>query len=524
MELGPGNAAIDGYTVDRVLARGGFSTVYLARQDRLDRVVAVKILSSPLTDEAAIRRFETECKVMGRLSTHPHIADVYDAGTAEDGRAFIVMKYYGGGTAAQRVQRDGGLAAPVLVDIAHKIGGALQFLHDNGVIHRDIKPENILLDDSGEPQLSDFGVAAVAGPDGSLTSSIAFSRSYVAPEVLDLNQYGVASDIYSLGASLYTLATGRPVFSATSEARLILAVLDQEPEPLDLPDLPPHVGDAILRCLRKNPADRFGSASELLMALGGRPAAPGPITAPALAPADGPGGDVAAQAPDEHDLTVARVHRPVPSPDSSTTARDHVPDEPRTAATPPARPGRTTAWRWSAAVSVVALAGLLGFVVLSKDGATVGGATFAATSPTVMRVPYLPQGSSGACNQSVLPEAQQAKGSLGDDSFTVTYRSIDEPRAITAGWDGYRAACVRAAAEWLDSDVVAIETLRTGDGTLLQIFERTAGKWTGRSFTAAGPVMVEIATDALATRAAAKAQLGRVQDAGLTYAVSSATG
>lgn len=259
--------SFDGYSGLVRIGRGGFSEVYRAHQDRLDRDVAIKVLSTDLNDPADVRRFETECRVLGRLGRHHNIVDVYDAGVSDDGRAFIVMKLYEGGTLGQRVLRDGPLPVADVIALGQKIAEALAAAHAEGVVHRDIKPENVLLDGRGEPVVSDFGVAAVADPDGRYTSSVAFSRAYVAPEVLDRNEYGVASDIYSYGATLYTLLTGRPVFQATTEARTVLAVLQDDPEPIDRDDVPDDLDALVMSCLAKSPQDRPADAATVKNAL-----------------------------------------------------------------------------------------------------------------------------------------------------------------------------------------------------------------------------------------------------------------
>lgn len=268
MNEGVWGPSLEGYSGFERIGRGGFSTVYRARQDRLDRDVAVKVLSADLTDAADIRRFETECRVLGRLGQHRHIVDVYDAGVGPSGNPYIVMKLYAGGTLADRVKREGALPASDVVALGIKVSSALQAAHSEGVVHRDIKPENVLLDADGEPVLTDFGVAAIADQDGRFTSSVAFSRAYVAPEVLDRNEYGVSSDVYSLGATLYTMLSGRPVFAATTEARTVMAVLNETPAPLGRTDVPDSLEALVMRCLAKLPEERFDSAAALGAALG----------------------------------------------------------------------------------------------------------------------------------------------------------------------------------------------------------------------------------------------------------------
>jgi serine/threonine protein kinase len=375
----PWTLGLEGYVDFHRVGRGGFATVYRARQVRLDRDVAVKVLSTDLSDPAEIRRFENECRVMGRLSRHPNIADVYDAGIGPQGEPYIVMKYYGGGTLAAQVATRGKL--PVNTVLAHgaKLASALAASHTEGVIHRDVKPENVLLDEGDEPVLADFGVAAIADAEGRYTSSVAFSRSYAAPELLDRNSFGTASDVYSLGATLYTMLSGRPVFSSPTEARLILAILDEAPLPLEDPDVPPALESLVLRCLAKDPADRPLSAEAVgveLAALGseratevtavpavqntGRetphledPTVHRPTATAPSAVADSDGGA------DDLDLTRRRVTVPSSPPsDAESRTNDESATDPvgRREAAAPAAARRSRRGRW-------VLAGLVGVVV-----------------------------------------------------------------------------------------------------------------------------------------------------------------
>jgi hypothetical protein len=262
-----GGFSLDGYSGFERIGRGGFSVVHRARHDRLGREVAVKVLSTDLSDPADRRRFETECLVMGRLGRHRHVVDVHDAGVSPTGHPYIVMKLYPGGTLADRIKAEGPMSVADVVDVGTNLVSALAAAHAEAVVHRDVKPENVLIDEAGEPVVTDFGVAAVADPDGRMTSSIAFSRSYVAPEVLDRNAYGTASDIYSLGATLYTMLSGRPVFEATTEARTVMAVLQDPPAPIGRDDVPPELEAVVMRCLAKAPADRYATAAEIGEAL-----------------------------------------------------------------------------------------------------------------------------------------------------------------------------------------------------------------------------------------------------------------
>jgi serine/threonine protein kinase len=258
---------IRGYADFARVGRGGFSVVYAARQVALDRQVAIKVLLADLEEEDQVRRFTNECRILGRLGMHKHVVDVYDAGVTDEGRPYIVMKFYAGGSLADRLKKAGPLSASEVVSIGVKMAAALQAAHAIGVIHRDVKPDNILIDDDGEPVLTDFGVAAVADAAGAYTSSVAFSRAHVAPEVLDRNAFGVASDVYGLGSTLFTLLTGRAAFAADTEARQILAILNDPPPAIDQPGVPVGLSAVIATAMAKRPTDRYATAELLREAL-----------------------------------------------------------------------------------------------------------------------------------------------------------------------------------------------------------------------------------------------------------------
>jgi serine/threonine-protein kinase PknK len=209
---------IPGYRDLSRIGRGGFSVVYRGEQVSLERSVAIKLLLTDLDDAAEVRRFTNECRILGRLGAHRHVVDVHDAGVTADGRPFIVMKFYGRGSLADRLKASGPLPPAEAVGVAIKLASALQAAHDIGVIHRDIKPDNVLVDDDGEPVLTDFGVAAIADAAGRYTSSVAFSHAHVAPEVLDRNAFGVPSDLYSLGSTLHTSDSTAPRLPADPTA------------------------------------------------------------------------------------------------------------------------------------------------------------------------------------------------------------------------------------------------------------------------------------------------------------------
>jgi serine/threonine protein kinase len=254
---------VRGYRDLTRIGRGGFSSVYRAKQVYLGRDVAIKILMADLADDAEARRFANECAILGRLGVHRHVVDVYEAGITDEGRPFIVMRFYARGTLGDRMKASAPMLPSEVISTGIKMAEALQAAHFIGVIHRDIKPDNILMDDDGEPVLSDFGVSAVADAAGRYTSSVAFSHAHASPEVLDRNAYGIASDVYSLGSTLYTLLTGRAAFAADTEARQIVAIMNDPPPPIDLEDVPEALKAVILGAMSKDPRLRPQTARDL---------------------------------------------------------------------------------------------------------------------------------------------------------------------------------------------------------------------------------------------------------------------
>lgn len=277
---GPG---IPGLSRFEVVGRGGFSVVYRAWQEGLDRPVAVKVLLADLSDPGDARRFQRECAVLGRLGRHRHVVDVYEVGITRDRRPFIVMRFYPGGTLAGRLGRDGPVPAGEAVGMLMDLAGAVQAGHDQGVVHRDIKPENVLIDEDGQVVLADFGIAALVQEGVTRTGSAAFSEGYAAPEVLEENSYGVASDVYSLAATGYALLSGQAPFHDTSGTRRLLAISSTPPAPITTAGVPAGLAAVVTAAMAKDPVGRPGSASEFAAQVQAALAEAGPDAAPTTA-------------------------------------------------------------------------------------------------------------------------------------------------------------------------------------------------------------------------------------------------
>ncbi len=255
------------YELQQELGRGGMGVVYKARQISLDRTVALKmILRGTMASEDDLSRFRAEAAAAAQLS-HAAIVPVYEVGQHE-GHSYFSMKCIEGQTLSQRLA-DGPLppreAARILAEVARAIVAA----HQNGVLHRDIKPSNILIDEDGQPHVTDFGLAKRVEGDQSLTrtGAILGTPSYLAPEQAAGNRgmIGPATDVYGLGAVLYQMLTARPPFQASTPLDTVMLVLEQDPVPPRLlnPQADRDLELIALRCLQKPPDLRYASAAEL---------------------------------------------------------------------------------------------------------------------------------------------------------------------------------------------------------------------------------------------------------------------
>ena len=256
------------YVVTREIARGGMGIVYLARHQRLGRKVALKtLLFGGNEDKSAAERFAVEAAAVARLD-HPGIVTIYEVGK-HDGQPFLAMKLIEGGNLSQRLQQ-GPLECKHALEIAVEVSEAIAHAHQRGVIHRDLKPANILLDQDGHAVVTDFGVAKcleIARCQLTTTGEPIGTPHFMPPEQADANRgtVGPASDVYSIGAVLYAMLTGRPPFQAASAIDVMLQVLANDPvPPKQLNSTVPVTLEAIvLKCLQKEPRRRYQSATEL---------------------------------------------------------------------------------------------------------------------------------------------------------------------------------------------------------------------------------------------------------------------
>ncbi|MFC5829335.1 serine/threonine-protein kinase [Nonomuraea insulae] len=254
-----------GYRVLDQAGQGGFAVVYRAYQERLDRVVALKVLSVDRVDQRTMRRFQRELQLTGRLTGHPNVVTVFDTGVTSSGKPYIAMDFFENGSLRDKIRKEGPLPVPDVLRAGVKLAGALAAVHEAGVLHGDIKPQNILISRYGELAIADFGVARVVDSSEISATSQAFTPLHAAPEVLTGQPHSSSTDIYSLGSTLYHLLAGQPAFHNPADpsiAPLMYRVLSLEPPPINRPDMPQVVFETVLRAMSKQPELRYGSARE----------------------------------------------------------------------------------------------------------------------------------------------------------------------------------------------------------------------------------------------------------------------
>src|SRR6266567_325787 len=277
MAIHPGRR-LGPYEILSAIGAGGMGEVYKARDTRLDRTVAIKVLPAHLADRSELReRFEREARTIASLN-HPHICTLFDIGQ-QDGIDYLVMEYLEGETLAHRLQK-GPLPLEQVLQYAIEIADALDKAHRKGVTHRDLKPGNIMLTKTGT-KLLDFGLAKlkqeVAPANVQLSQlptmndpltaqgTIIGTLQYMAPEQLEGKEVDARTDIFAFGAVVYEMATGKRAFEGKSQASLMVAIMEREPPAMSsLQPMTPHALDRVVKkCLRKDRDDRWQSARDI---------------------------------------------------------------------------------------------------------------------------------------------------------------------------------------------------------------------------------------------------------------------
>jgi len=267
------------YTIERELGRGGMATVYLARDAKHQRRVALKVLDPNLAASLGPERFRREITTAAQLQ-HPHILGVHDSGETADGQLWFTMPYVEGESLRDRLRHERQMSVQDVVRVVREVAGALDYAHQKGVLHRDIKPENILLTAGGDALLADFGIAraldaSAAGESsshGGLTQTgLAIGTpQYMSPEqAAGERNLDARSDIFSLGAVTYEMLAGEPPFSAPTQQAVVAKILTTDAPSVRAlrPDVSPGIDAILARAMKRVPAERWRSAGEMANAL-----------------------------------------------------------------------------------------------------------------------------------------------------------------------------------------------------------------------------------------------------------------
>lgn len=264
-----GSILEDRYRIDAPIARGGMSAVYLALDLRLGRDVAVKVMDARYSgDPQFLQRFEFEARAVAGLK-HAGLVAVYDQGI-DHGTAFLVMELVEGGSLRELLRERGPMPPHAVVAVADPVLGGLGTAHAAGLVHRDVKPENVLISDSGEVKVADFGlVRAVAEAGVTSASVILGTAAYLSPEQVESTHADARSDVYSMGVMMFEMLTGRTPFHGDSPLGLAYQRLTYDvPAPGDVIDgVPAEFDEVILRATERRPADRYADGFEMRDAL-----------------------------------------------------------------------------------------------------------------------------------------------------------------------------------------------------------------------------------------------------------------
>lgn len=254
------------YEILKRIGSGGMADVYMAKDHKLNRNVAAKVLKKEyVDDEKFLKKFQTEAQAIASL-IHPNIVNIYDVG-AEDGVNYIVMELAEGVTLKEYIRKQGHLSAKETVDISIQIAAAISHAHKNHIIHRDIKPQNILISENGMIKVTDFGIAKAANSNTVTSTATAIgSVHYISPEQAKGRFCDEKSDIYSLGITMYEMVTGQVPFDHENGVTIALMHLQNEiTPPSDLIDgIPDSLEKVILKCVMKKPEERYQTAEELI--------------------------------------------------------------------------------------------------------------------------------------------------------------------------------------------------------------------------------------------------------------------
>jgi eukaryotic-like serine/threonine-protein kinase len=352
--LAPGTLVDERYKIVSRLGAGGMADVFLAEDEQLGRKVALKLLYQRFAEDPGfVERFRREAQAAAGLQ-HPNVVSVYDRG-AYDGTYYIAMEYLPGRSLKQLIRAEAPLEPIRAIDLTLQILKAARFAHRRGVIHRDLKPHNVIVDDSDNAKVTDFGIARAGASDMTETGSIMGTAQYLSPEQAQGHAVSAGSDLYSIGVVLYEMLTGRVPFDAESAVTIALKHVSEAPPPMAVfnPDVPAELDQVVMWALNKNPVDRPANADQFITALEQARASiqsgePGQRTASMAALAGVAAGRYAA---------AAAVSAPPAAPPPPGTGPFDVVDTAGYEPDDELPPHRRALWPWLVALLVLLLAG-----------------------------------------------------------------------------------------------------------------------------------------------------------------------
>jgi serine/threonine protein kinase len=264
--LGLEGERVEHYVVEEHVGGGGMGMVYQARDSHLGRPTALKFLPPRLADNTeARRRFVREARSAAVLD-HPHIARIYETSTSKGGLRYIAMAYYDGETLSAKISR-GSLSVGRALLYAEQIASALAEAHEADIVHRDVKPSNVVIASPGETKLLDFGVAkAIKETRLTRSGQLLGSVSYMSPEQAEGGSVGPPADVWALGVVLYEMLAGTRPFNGRNEFSVLQAIQEEDPVSVQehRPSVAPEIRSTVMRCLQKDPGQRYASAGSLL--------------------------------------------------------------------------------------------------------------------------------------------------------------------------------------------------------------------------------------------------------------------
>jgi hypothetical protein len=416
------------YRMERRIGAGGMAAVFLAKDCRLERNVAIKRLHSDSPEDVA-QRFTREAK-LGASLNHPNVVAVYDTLTDDEG-VLIVMEYVPGHTLRDEIAR-GPMAPDRALDVLAALASALDHAHDAGVVHRDIKPANVLIDDThGAVKLADLGIATAAERTRITASgNVLGTAAYMAPERLDGRPGGPAVDIYALAAMAFEMLSGRKAIEGSTPLEIARRVATAPPPDLRevVDDAPPAAADVLVRGLAKDPDERPASAGQLVRELAGAYAARAEeeererreAAAASAAAAAAPAAAVPAAAPVAPAAPIEPTTAPKPAPVSDETTAPRGPREPTTS--PRVHRGsRRPGWLAPAGLAALGVAALavLAILLASSGGSDKPAAQRSAEAPKTAKAKHK-------------PPAAQPSGSTGSTGSTGSSGSGSSPAPTPA--------------------------------------------------------------------------------------------